>query len=96
METEIIKIFEQHLDFLSAEAATELAQRFVEQFEDLCSQASAEVTPPEELSKAHDFLFREIQKLVKGDPHLELRYPDGAITNVVVMLLDDLTQVVPT
>jgi hypothetical protein len=95
METAIIRIFEQHLDFLSPDAAMQLAQRFTVQFENIYTRLSREDVPPEELSKAHRFLFQEIKQLVRRDPRLDLRYPDEAIKNVALMLVDDLMRVVP-
>ena len=94
METAIIRIFEQHLDFVSADAAMQLAQRFTDQFENIYTRLSHEDVPPEELSKAHRFLFEEIKQLVRRDPRLDLRYPDEAISNVALMLVDDLVRVV--
>lgn len=94
METTIIRIFEQQLDFLSAESAKQLAQQFADQFGNLSSRPSLEDIPLEELSKAHKFLFQEIKQLVRRDSRLDLRYPDDAITNVVLMLLDSLVRVV--
>jgi hypothetical protein len=94
METAIIRIFEQHLDFLSADAAMQLAERFADQFGNICTCSSLKDVPPEELSKVHKFLFQEIKQLVRRDPRLDLRYPDEAITNVVLMLLDSLVRVV--
>jgi hypothetical protein len=93
METTTIQIFEQHLDFLSAAEAKQLAQQFVDQFGNLCSRPSFEDVPPEELSDAHKFLFQEIKQLVRRDSRLDLRYPDEAINNVVLMLLDSLVRV---
>jgi hypothetical protein len=94
METTIIRIFEQQLDFLSADAATQLAQQFADQFGNLYSRPSLEDVPPEELNKAHKFLFQEIKQLVRRDSRLDLRYPDEAINNAVLMLLDSLVRVV--
>jgi hypothetical protein len=93
METTIIRIFEQHLDFLSADAAMQLAQRFAEQFGNLYSRPSLEDVPSEELGTAHRFLFEEVKQLVRRDPRLDLRYPDEAINNVVLMLLDSMVRV---
>ena len=95
METAIIHIFQQHLDFLPAAVAMQLAQRFADQFRCINVRSPLEDLSTEELSEAHTFLFGEIKKLVRGDPRLDLRYPDGAITNVVVTLLDDLVRVAP-
>jgi hypothetical protein len=94
METAIIRIFEQHLDFVSADAAMQLAQRFTDQFENIYTGLSQEDVPPEELSKAHRFLFEEIKQLVRRDPRLDLRYPDEAISNLALLLVDDLMRVV--
>jgi len=94
METAIIRIFEQHLDFVSADAAMQLAQRFTDQFENIYARLSHEDVSPEELSTAHRFLFEEIKQLVRRDPRLDLRYPDDAISNVALMLVDDLVRVV--
>jgi len=88
-----VRIFEQYLDFLSADAATQLAQQFTDQFRNLYSRPSLDDVPPEELSKAHKFLFEEIKQLVRRDSRLDLRYPDEAIDNVVLMLLDSLVRV---
>ena len=92
METAIISIFEQHLDFLSPDAVGELAQRFADKFRNLYSTANLERVPLEELSKAHDFLFQEIKQLVRRDPRLDLRYPDEAIKNIALLLVDDLVR----
>ena len=78
METMVIRIFEQHLDFLSADAVMQLAQQFADQFGNLYSRPSLEDVPPEELSNSR----------------LDLRYPDEAISNAVLMLLDSLVRVV--
>jgi hypothetical protein len=94
METMVIRIFEQHLDFLSADAVMQLAQQFADQFGNLYSRPSLEDVPPEELSKAHKFLFQEIKQLVRRDSRLDLRYPDEAISNAALMLLDSLVRVV--
>ena len=94
METAVVRIFEQHLDFLSADAAMQLAQQFADQFGTIYSRPSLEDVPPEELSKAHKFLFQEIKQLVRRDSRLDLRYPDEAINNAVLMLLDSLVRVV--
>ena len=94
METAIIRIFEQHLDFVSADAAMQLAQRFTDKFENIYTRLSQEDVPPEELSKAHRFLFEEIKQLVRRDPRLYLRYPDEAISNLALLLVDDLMRVV--
>jgi len=94
METTIIRIFEQQLDFLSADAAMQLAERFADQYANIYTRSSLEDVSQEELSKAHRFLFQEIKQLVRRDPRLDLRYPDEAITNVVLMLLDGLVRVV--
>jgi hypothetical protein len=93
METTIIRIFEQHLDFLSADAAMQLAQQFAGQFGHLYPRPSLEDVPSEELGTAHRSLFEEIKQLVRCDPRLDLRYPDEAINNVVLMLLDSLERV---
>ncbi|MGZ4882750.1 MAG: hypothetical protein ACXV2A_02515 [Halobacteriota archaeon] len=94
METAIIRIFEQHLDFVSADAARQLAERFEDQFGNIRSRSCVEDVPLEELSKAHKFLFQEIKQLVRRDSRLDLRYPDEAISNVALMLLDSLVRVV--
>ncbi|MGD0172688.1 MAG: hypothetical protein ABSB81_11315 [Halobacteriota archaeon] len=94
MDTAITDIFEQHLDFLSADAAMQLAERFADQYANIYTRSSLEDVSQEELSKAHRFLFQEIKQLVRRDPRLDLRYPDEAITNVVLMLLDGLVRVV--
>jgi len=94
METTVVRIFEQHLDFLSADAAMQLAQQFADQFGTIYSRPSLEDVPPEELSKAHKFLFQEIRQLVRRDSRLDLRYPDEAINNAVLMLLDSRGRVV--
>ena len=93
MDTAITDIFEQHLDFLSADAAMQLAERFADQYGNIYTRSSLEDVPQEELSKAHRFLFQEIKQLVRRDPRLDLRYPDEAINNVVLMLLDSLVRV---
>jgi hypothetical protein len=93
METAIIRIFEQHLDFLSPDVATQLAERFMAQFGEIYARPSLEDVPAEELGKAHGFLFHELKQLVRGDPRLDLRYPDEAINNVVLMLFDSLVRV---
>jgi hypothetical protein len=90
MDTVIIRIFEQQLDFLSADAAMQLAERFADQFGNICARSSLEDVSPEELSKAHKFLFQEIKQLVRHNPRLDLRYPDEAISNAALMLLDSL------
>jgi hypothetical protein len=94
MEKAINRIFKQHLDFLSADAAVQLAQRFADQFGSIYVRSSLEDVPQEELSEAHRFLFQEIKQLVRRNPRLDLRYPDGAINNVVLVLVDDLVRVV--
>ncbi|MFZ0011984.1 MAG: hypothetical protein WAL97_08800 [Halobacteriota archaeon] len=94
MDTAITHIFEQHLDFLSADAAMQLAQQFADQFGHLFSRPSLEDVSSEELGTAHRFLFEEIKQLVRRDPSLDLRYPDAAIKNVALMLIDDLVRVV--
>jgi hypothetical protein len=94
MEMAILRIFEQHLDFLSPDAPMQLAQRFVDQFGNIYARPSLEDVPAKELSKAHRFLFQEIKLLVRRDPRLNLRYPDEAINNVALILLDDLVRVV--
>jgi|GEM_PF-379515 len=94
METAITRIFEQHLDFVSGDAAMQLAQRFTDQFENIYTRLIHGDVTPEELSKAHRFLFEEIKQLVRRDPRLDLRYPDEAISNVALMLVDDLMRVV--
>jgi hypothetical protein len=94
METAIIGLFEQHLDFLSTDAAMQLAQRFTDQFGNKYTRLSLEDVPQEELNKMQSFLFQEIKQLVRQDPRLDLRYPDEAIINVVLMLVDDLVRVV--
>jgi hypothetical protein len=93
METAIVRIFEQHLDFLSPDVATQLAKRFMAQFEDIYTRQSLEDVPAEELGKAHRFLVDELKQLVRGDPRLDLRYPDEAIVNVALLLVDDLVRV---
>jgi len=94
METTTKRIFEQHLDFLSAAEAKQLAQQFADQFGNIYSRPSLEDVPQEELSEAHKFLFEEIKQLVRRDSRLDLRYPDEAINNAVLMLLDSLVRVV--
>lgn len=93
METAIVRIFEQHLDFLSPDVAMQLAQRFMAQFGDIYARASLEGVPAEELGKVHRFLVNELKQLVRRDPRLDLRYPDEAIVNVALMLVDDLVRV---
>ncbi len=94
MDMAITNIFEQHLDFLSADAAMQLAERFADQYGNIYTRSSLEDVSQEELSKAHRFLFQEIKQLVRRDPRLDLRYPDEAINNAVLMLLDGLVRVV--
>jgi len=94
MEKAINEIFKQRLDFLSADAAMQLARRFADQFGSICVRSSLEYVPQEELNEAHKFLFQEIQQLVRRDPRLDLRYPDEAINNVVLMMVDDLMRLV--
>jgi hypothetical protein len=93
METAIVRIFEQHLDFLSPDVTTQLAKRFMAQFGDIYTRPSLEDVPAEELGKAHRFLVDELKQLVRGDPRLDLRYPDEAIVNVALLLVDDLVRV---
>ncbi len=93
MQHEISEIFAQYLDFLPSDAVKTICKRFCERYGSLYSSLSREEVPSRRFDELELFLFEEIRKVVRQNPRLDLRYPDQAIENLVLMLADKLDRV---
>ncbi len=90
MQSEISEIFAQYLDFLPSEAVENLRKQFLQRYASLYSSAAREQVPSDRFGELELFLFEGIKKVVREDPRLDLRYPDEAIQNLVLLLIDRL------
>ncbi len=90
MQSEISEIFAQYLDFLPSEAVENLSKQFLQRYASLYSSAPREQVPSDRYGELELFLFEGIKKVVRQDPRLDLRYPDEAIQNLVLLLIDRL------
>jgi len=90
MKNDVSSIFSQYLDFLPSSAVQLLAERFVERYSYVYSYATRADAPSGVLGEMEAFLFEEIRTLIRGNPRLDLRYPDEAIQNLVLLLLDSM------
>ncbi len=88
MQSELSEIFAQYLDFLPSDAAENLFKQFWQRYSSLSSSAAREQLPNDRLGELELFLFEEIRKVVRQNPRLDLRYPDEAIQNLVLLLVD--------
>ncbi len=88
MQSELSEIFAQYLDFLPSDAEENLFKQFLQRYASLYSSATREQAPSDRLSELESFLFEEIKKVVRQNPRLDLRYPDEAIQNLVLLLID--------
>jgi len=90
MKNDVSLIFSQHLDFLPSSAVYLLAKQFVKRYSYVYSSAMREDAPDGILGEIEAFLFEEIRTLIRRDPRLDLRYPDEAIQNLVLLLTDSI------
>lgn len=88
MQSELSDIFAQHLDFLPSDAVENLFKQFWQRYSSLSSSETREQLPSDRLGELELFLFEEIRKFVRQNPRLDLRYPDEAIQNLVLLLID--------
>ncbi|MGZ4904455.1 MAG: hypothetical protein ACXV5I_06545 [Halobacteriota archaeon] len=90
MQSEISAIFAQYLDFLPSDAVQNLSKAFLQRYASLYSSATREQVPSNRFGELELFLFEEIKRVVRQNPRLDLRYPDEAIQNLVLLLTDKL------
>ena len=90
MKNDVSLIFKQFLDFLPSSAVNLLIERFVESYSYVYSYTAREDAPSGIFGEIEAFLFEEIRTLVRHDPRLDLRYPDEAIQNLVLLLIDSV------
>ncbi len=89
MKSDVSAVFAQCLDFLPNEAVDTLSQKFMQRYSAICSFGYKQI-PADLLGSAEAFLFEELRKLIRRDPSLDLRYPDAAIENLVLLLIDKI------
>jgi len=90
MQSKISEIFAQYLNFLPSDAVENISKQFLQQYASLYSSVPSEQVPIDRVGEVESFLFEQIKKTVRQDPRLDLRYPDQAIQNLVLLLLDKI------
>ncbi len=92
MQREVSAIFAQYLDFLPSDAIQRLSKEFSQRYASLYSSSTRQQMTSDRLGELELYLFEEIKKIVRQNPRLDLRYPDQAIENLVLLLVDQLEQ----
>ncbi len=90
MQHNIPEIFAQYLNFLPSDAVENISTQFLQRYASLYSSAPSEEVPIDRLGEVESFLFEKIKETVRQDSRLDLRYPDQAIQNIVLLLLDKI------
>ncbi len=93
MQNAIATLFAQYLDFLPNDTVERISKQFAQRYSSLYLAAAREQVPSERFGELESFLFKEIRKIVRQNPRLDLRYPDEAIQNLVLLLTDRLERV---